>query len=133
MTPIVRALEGQSAVRRWLAALLHAWRFSRLTHTSFLALVREGLALRARQELSYSQLLMAANAPMLTRASLVEGRVESGVLPTGQVVGLIDALPSVAELLDQVIAEADAVLQRLNHQGAGEPRKEAYEHRTSIV
>ena len=114
VTSIVRALEGQSPLRRWLAALVHAWRFSRMTQTSFLALVREGLALRTRQELSYSQLLMAANAPMLTRASLVEGRLESGVLPTGQVVGVIDALPSVAELIERIIAEADTALTRLS-------------------
>jgi NAD(P)H-dependent flavin oxidoreductase YrpB (nitropropane dioxygenase family) len=117
MTAIVRALEGRSALRRWLAALAHAWHFSRLTQTSFLALVREGLALRARQELSYSQLLMAANAPMLTRASMVEGRIESGVLPTGQVVGVIETLPSVAELLAQIITQADAVLTRLGGVG----------------
>ena|GEM_PF-11450 len=113
VTAIVRALEGQSPVRRWLAALVHAWRFSRLTQTSFLALVREGLALRARQELSYSQLLMAANAPMLTRASMVEGRIESGVLPTGQVVGVIDELPSVEALIEQIVREAEAALTRL--------------------
>jgi NAD(P)H-dependent flavin oxidoreductase YrpB (nitropropane dioxygenase family) len=112
-TAIVRALDGQSPVRRWLAALVHAWRFSRLTQTSFLALVREGLALRARQELSYSQLLMAANAPMLTRASMVEGRIDSGVLPTGQVVGVIDTLPSVDALLQQIVREAEDALARL--------------------
>lgn len=131
MTEIVRALEGQSALRRWLAALAHAWRFSRLTQTSFLALVREGLALRARQELSYSQLLMAANAPMLTRASMVEGRIESGVLPTGQVVGVIDALPSVAELLAQLIAQAEAVLTDLGREGR--PRQASTGERSSIV
>lgn len=114
MTEIVRALEGQSPWRRAFVALVHAWRFSRLTQTSFLALVREGLALRAREKLSYGQLLMAANAPMLTRASMVEGRSESGVLPTGQVVGVIDELPSVAELLEQIANEAEDALARLS-------------------
>jgi NAD(P)H-dependent flavin oxidoreductase YrpB (nitropropane dioxygenase family) len=136
VTAIVRALESQSPARRWLAALVHAWRFSRLTKTSFVALVREGLALRARQQLSYSQLLMAATAPMLTRASLVEGRIESGVLPTGQVVGVIDKLPSVAELLEQIATEADAALDRLSGFDAGHKaqiKEEAHERRSGVV
>jgi NAD(P)H-dependent flavin oxidoreductase YrpB (nitropropane dioxygenase family) len=56
---------------------------------------------------------LAANAPMMTKASVVDGDVEVGILPTGQVVGAIDALPTVAELLGSIADEADAVLSRL--------------------
>ena len=42
---------------------------------------------------------MAANAPMLTKAAMVDGHPEVGILPTGQVVGVIDELPTVAELV----------------------------------
>jgi NAD(P)H-dependent flavin oxidoreductase YrpB (nitropropane dioxygenase family) len=56
---------------------------------------------------------MAANAPMLTRATMVEGRVEAGILPTGQVAGVIDALPSVAEVVEGMAAEAAATLAGL--------------------
>jgi NAD(P)H-dependent flavin oxidoreductase YrpB (nitropropane dioxygenase family) len=111
---LVRALEERSLSARLFHALRHAWMFSRLTETSFISLVREGLSMRARQELSWPQLLMAANAPMLTRASLVEGRLESGVLPTGQVTGLIDELPSVAQLIERIVNQAEAALSRLH-------------------
>ena len=57
---------------------------------------QEGLAMRKSRELTWSQLAMAANAPMLTRASMVDGKLEVGILPTGQVVGVIDELPTVA-------------------------------------
>ena len=53
---------------------------------------------------------MAANAPMLLRASMVEGNVDSGVMAGGQVTGLIDDLPSCAELIDRIVREADAIL-----------------------
>ena len=56
---------------------------------------------------------MAANAPMLIKAALVDGRDEVGVLPTGQVTGVVDELPTVADLLDRIAAEAAAVLRRL--------------------
>jgi hypothetical protein len=35
------------------------------------------------------------------------------VLPTGQVTGVIDELPMVAELLERIAAEAAATLERL--------------------
>ena len=37
---------------------------------------------------------------------MVEGRTDVGVMATGQVVGLIDDLPSCQELIDRIMAEA---------------------------
>jgi len=79
-------------------------------------LVREGVAMKRHQDLSWAQVAMAANAPMLIKAALVDGRPEVGVLPTGQVTGVIGEVPTVAELLDRIEAEAAATLWRL---GAG--------------
>jgi NAD(P)H-dependent flavin oxidoreductase YrpB (nitropropane dioxygenase family) len=56
---------------------------------------------------------MAANAPMLIKASMVDGRPEVGILPTGQGIGVIDELPTVAELIERILAEAEAALTRL--------------------
>ena len=56
---------------------------------------------------------MAANAPMLIKAALVGGDPEVGVLPTGQVTGLIDEIPTVAEIVDGIVADARATLARL--------------------
>ncbi len=49
--------------------------------------LREGLAMKKSSELTWAQVAMAANAPMMTKAALVDGRTDVGVLPTGQVVG----------------------------------------------
>ena len=71
-------------------------------------------------ELTWPQVVMAANAPIMTKAALVDGRTDVGVLPTGQVVGVIESLPTVAEIIDGVMGEADAVLRewsRLNARG----------------
>lgn len=67
-------------------------------------------------ELTWPQVVMAANAPIMTKAALVDGRTDVGVLPTGQVVGMIESLPSVAEIVDAVMREADAVLQEWSRQ-----------------
>jgi NAD(P)H-dependent flavin oxidoreductase YrpB (nitropropane dioxygenase family) len=94
-------------------ALRSAHQFRQETGSSLLALLKEGRAMKEGNELTWPQVVMAANAPVMTKAALVDGRTDVGVLPTGQVVGLIEALPTVAEIIDVLIAEAEAVLQRL--------------------
>lgn len=112
-TALVQALERALPITRFMHALQHALAFRKLTGAPLLGLLREGLAMKQRQELSWAQTLMAANAPMLTKASLVDGRVESGILPTGQVVGVIGELPSSAQLIERIVHEANLALDRL--------------------
>jgi NAD(P)H-dependent flavin oxidoreductase YrpB (nitropropane dioxygenase family) len=112
-TAFVDALEKSGRLWALLRAVRHAWAFRKLTGTSIVNLLKEGLAMKKKQELTYAQMAMAANAPMLTRATMVEGRPEVGILPTGQNVGLIDELPTVAELVARIMHEADDTLGRL--------------------
>jgi NAD(P)H-dependent flavin oxidoreductase YrpB (nitropropane dioxygenase family) len=77
-------------------------------------MIREGLALKHGKELSWSQVLLAANTPMLLRASMVEGRTDLGVMASGQVAGVIEDLPSCAELVERVMREAGQVLRLLD-------------------
>jgi NAD(P)H-dependent flavin oxidoreductase YrpB (nitropropane dioxygenase family) len=123
-TEVIDRLERASPLTRLPRALANALGFRHLTKTSLGDLLKEGLAMRKSHELTWSQLAMAANAPMLTRASMVEGKLEVGILPTGQVVGVIDALPTVAELLDEIMAEADETLARLTGDAPAVPLRE---------
>ena len=112
-TELVDELEKASPLTRFPRAARNALRFRALSNTSMADLVREGLAMRSAQGLSLSQVAMAGNAPMMTRATLVDGDLSAGVLPTGQVVGEIDELISVADLLEEIMAEAETTLDRL--------------------
>jgi len=67
----------------------------------------------SRRSAWVKHLALAANAPMLTKQSMVDGHAEVGILPTGQVVGVIDELPTVAELISRLVADAGKTLQRL--------------------
>ena len=113
-TELVDDLEKATVLTRFPKALKNALEFRKLTGTSFLDLAKEGLAMKRNQDITWAQLAMAANAPMLIKASMVDGRPEVGILPTGQGIGVIDDLPSVADLLDRIMAEAEAVLTRLS-------------------
>jgi NAD(P)H-dependent flavin oxidoreductase YrpB (nitropropane dioxygenase family) len=94
-------------------ALVNALKFRKLTGTSYSDLLKEGLAMKKSQNLTWAQLALAANAPMLTKAAIVDGHPEVGILPTGQGVGAIEELPTVAELVDRVIAQAVEALDRV--------------------
>jgi NAD(P)H-dependent flavin oxidoreductase YrpB (nitropropane dioxygenase family) len=106
-TDLVDALERSGRVRGLAQAARNTLRFRTLTGVSWRALAREGLAMKRSGERTWSQLMMAANTPMLLRAGLVEGNTEAGVLASGQVVGMLDDLPSVAELIDGIVADAE--------------------------
>ncbi|HXQ91292.1 MAG TPA: nitronate monooxygenase [Acidimicrobiales bacterium] len=112
-TDVVDHLEGAGRVAALPRALRNALAFRRQTHTSWRALLTEGRAMKEGNELSWAQVVMAANAPMMTKAALVDGRTDVGVLPTGQVVGVIEELPGVAELVGSIVTEANATLERL--------------------
>ena len=60
-----------------------------------------------------SQVVMAANQPVLLQRSMVEGFPAEGILPSGQVAAAIDDLPSCAELINSIVAEAEQCFERL--------------------
>jgi NAD(P)H-dependent flavin oxidoreductase YrpB (nitropropane dioxygenase family) len=119
-TELVDRLEsGRGKALALPRAVTNALRFRKLTGASLRSMLREGRAMRTSMDLSWSQMLMAANTPMLLRASLVEGKTESGVMASGQVVGVIDDLPSCRELVDRILDDAAATLRDLHDRGAG--------------
>jgi NAD(P)H-dependent flavin oxidoreductase YrpB (nitropropane dioxygenase family) len=113
-TDLVDELEsGRGRLWALPRAVRNAFEFHRLTGSRWSDMVREGLAMRKSMALTWTQTLMAANTPMLLKAALVEGKVDAGVMASGQVVGVIDDLPTVQELVDRIVSEAETVLKRL--------------------
>jgi NAD(P)H-dependent flavin oxidoreductase YrpB (nitropropane dioxygenase family) len=113
-TDLVAKLEGSSWLANLPRSLRSAHQFRSETGASLLSMLRAGREMKQGNELTWPQVVMAANAPVMTKAALVDGRTDVGVLPTGQVTGMIDELPSVAELIARVITEANATLGRLS-------------------
>lgn len=112
-TRLVDHLEGAGRLTALPRALANALRFRKLTGRALDDLAREGIAMKHHEELTWAQVAMAANAPMLTKAALVDGRLDAGVLPTGQVVGVIEELPTVAEIVRGIMDDAEVTLARL--------------------
>ncbi|MGZ3144973.1 NAD(P)H-dependent flavin oxidoreductase [Lentzea chajnantorensis] len=112
-TDLVDHLERSGRVSSLVRALTNAARLRSHTGLSWRAMLRDGLALKHGRDLTWSQVVMAANTPMLLRAGLVEGRTGAGVLAAGQVVGLLDDLPTCAELISGIVTDAEEIIGNL--------------------
>ncbi|MFC1442279.1 nitronate monooxygenase [Streptacidiphilus sp. N1-10] len=107
---LVATLEQAGRTRSLVRALRHAAAFRSVSGLSWPTMIRDGLAMKHGQDLTWSQVLLAANTPMLLKAAMVDGRTDLGVMASGQVAGLIEDLPSVRELIDRIMAEAGVAL-----------------------
>ena len=112
-TSLVDALEKSNGLSRLSRSVRNAAGFRKISGLSWPALVRDGLAMKKGGSLTWSQVLMAANTPMLLKAAMVDGRPDLGVMASGQVVALIDSLPSAEDLIDGIVTEAARVLRSL--------------------
>jgi NAD(P)H-dependent flavin oxidoreductase YrpB (nitropropane dioxygenase family) len=115
-TTMVDQLEGAGrggGLATLVRSARNAARFRGVSGMSWREMISQGRAMRRGGELSWGQVLMAANTPVLLRAAMVEGRTDLGLMSSGQVAGLIGDLPSCAELIETIMTEADATLDRL--------------------
>ena len=111
------ALEKASGVGMLVRALANGWRFKSHMDASWLEILSSAWQMARKTDLTFGQTLMAANAPMIIQKSMVEGRPDEGVLPSGQVAGLIDDLPTCEVLVASIVEEAEARLQNRNSEG----------------
>jgi NAD(P)H-dependent flavin oxidoreductase YrpB (nitropropane dioxygenase family) len=117
-TELIADLERHGLVREVAGAMRNARQFQQLSGRRWPSILRQSWTLKRQHDFSLRQLVMAANAPMLCRAAMVDGREDIGVLSSGQVVGMIDDIPSCDELIARIMAEADGVLGALEESAA---------------
>ncbi|MCU1747997.1 NAD(P)H-dependent flavin oxidoreductase [Pseudomonas sp. 6D_7.1_Bac1] len=106
-------LEDSGAFRRLLLAFQSGLAYRRHSGLSLMQLLGSALKMRGSGELTAAQSLMAANAPMVIQKAMVDGKPAEGVLPAGQIAASIDSLPSCAELIEQIVRDAQARLGEL--------------------
>jgi NAD(P)H-dependent flavin oxidoreductase YrpB (nitropropane dioxygenase family) len=111
-TPLVESVEETSAVRRLGPTVRRTLQFRRQAQMSWIEMLRDGREMRKNQGRTLAQMALAANTPMMLKAGLVEGDPAAGVLASGQVVGVIDDLPTCEELIDRIVTRAAEELRR---------------------
>jgi len=118
-TKLVDQMDGASPITAVPKAIANAARFRKFTGLSWYQMAKEGLDMKKRMDMPWAEVIMAGNTPILTKATLVDGELDAGILPTGQVVGVIDDLPTAAEVVSRIIAEAENTLDRLAGRSPG--------------
>jgi NAD(P)H-dependent flavin oxidoreductase YrpB (nitropropane dioxygenase family) len=110
-TKLVEEVEATGGVRRLVPTAKRTLEFKRMSGMSWGELVKDGRSMKKGGERSWSQMVLAANTPTMLKAGLVDGDTEAGVLAAGQVVGVLDDLPTCEELIDRVVTEAASRLR----------------------
>jgi NAD(P)H-dependent flavin oxidoreductase YrpB (nitropropane dioxygenase family) len=103
---LIDSLERSGRLGTLIRAVRNAARFRRLSGLTWRAMIADGRAMRHGKDLSWPQVLMAANTPMLLKAAMVDGRPDLGVMASGQVVAVLDDLPTCEDLIDTIVRSA---------------------------
>ena len=113
MNELLERLERAGPLHKLWLAVRNGLAFRRHTGASIPGLLRAALAMRSGDGLTAAQAIMSANAPMIIQQSMVDGQPQAGVLPSGQVAGVIDELLSCEEIIGGIVSEARDHLSRL--------------------
>ncbi|RMD81493.1 MAG: nitronate monooxygenase [Candidatus Dadabacteria bacterium] len=81
----------------------------RVLHTP---VVDKVLEIEARGNATIADIAPYVAGEVNKREVLEQGNVEKGVMAAGQVVGLIHDIPSVKELIDRIVAEAEEIIEK---------------------
>lgn len=111
--PFINRLERAGSFARLRIALGSAWQWKQHTGMSAGHLFKVLLRGMREDPAALSELVMAANQPVLLQRSMVDGLPDEGILPSGQVAAAIDELLSCADVIEGIAREAERCLDAL--------------------
>ena len=114
MNEVLTELERAGPLKKLLLAIRNGLAFRAHTGASLFGLLKSAIAMQRDDGLTPAQAIMSANAPMIIQRAMVDGKPGEGVLPSGQVAGVIDELLSCEALINSIVAEAEEKLVALN-------------------
>jgi NAD(P)H-dependent flavin oxidoreductase YrpB (nitropropane dioxygenase family) len=114
MNELLAELEKAGTLRKLIIAMRNGLAFRKHTGATFFGLLKSAIAMSKDDEMTTAQAIMSANAPMIIQKAMVEGDPAHGVLPSGQVAGVIDELLSCEQLIQSIVAESEQRLTLLS-------------------
>jgi len=113
MNELLADLEKAGGLKKLIVALRNGLAFRKHTGASVLGLLKSAISMSRDDDMTAAQAIMSANAPMIIQKAMVDGQPSRGVLPSGQVAGVIDELLSCEELINAIVTEAEQRLALL--------------------
>ncbi|MCP4465276.1 MAG: nitronate monooxygenase [Halieaceae bacterium] len=113
MNELLVELEKASALKKLLIAMRNGLAFRKHTGASIISLLKSAMAMGRDDDMTAAQAIMSANAPMIIQRAMVDGEPSRGVLPSGQVAGVIDELLTCEKLIASIVEEAEQRLKLL--------------------
>ncbi len=113
MNRMLAELEQAGALKKLYIAMSNGLKFRKFTGASFFGLLKSAIAMSRDDDMSAAQAIMSANAPMIIQRAMVDGVPDEGVLPSGQVAGVIGELLSCEDIINGIVTEAEARLREL--------------------
>ena len=113
MNELLADLEKAGGLKKLIVALRNGLAFRKHTGASVLGLLKSAISMSRDDDMTAAQAIMSANAPMIIQKAMVDGQPSRGVLPSGQVAGVIDELLSCEELINSIVTEAEQRLALL--------------------
>jgi len=104
-------LEKASSLGLLSRAVKNGFKYKSQTGMSMGEMIGTAWKMASKTDMTLGQTMMAGNAPVIIQKSMVEGKPSEGVLPSGQVAGLIDDLPSCADLITSMVTDAQTRLK----------------------
>ncbi len=112
MNATLERLETASRLALLKEAVINAFRYKSQTGMTSVQLVMTAFRMMAQDDATIAQTLMSANAPMIIQRAMVHGDPVAGVLPSGQVAGLIADLLTCEAIIQDIMKGAYAGLAR---------------------
>ncbi len=114
MNELLTELEKAGTLRKLFIAVRNGLAFRQHTGASLFSLLKSAIAMSRDDEMTAAQAIMSANAPMIIQKAMVDGDPAHGVLPSGQVAGVINELLSCENLIRSIVTEAEQRLTLLS-------------------
>jgi NAD(P)H-dependent flavin oxidoreductase YrpB (nitropropane dioxygenase family) len=110
---MLQQLRKSGSLKRFLIAMKNGFRYRKFTGISIREMLTSAIELARSGDLTVTQAIMSANAPMIIQKAMVDGSPGAGVLPSGQVAGVIDEVLPCAEIIRNIVTEAEQRLAAL--------------------
>lgn len=113
LNPLLKRIEGSGRIAMWLRAMEAGLEMKRQSNMSWSDVLQAARGMTSHGEMPLSQAMMAAAAPILIQRAVVSGDAENGLMATGVVAGRLTDLPSCAELIADIMRDAEGRLSVL--------------------